>query len=116
MLECANFKLSANAMHLLDHETQAHVHLPWVNVEFLRSNCMDSGVGIQLPYAITMVLPKGILMKVPYGRAREHRVHHAHHHQHHLSRGPFWVSPICPSISSTVSIATNARPFSRDRE
>ena len=69
-------------------------------MEFLRSNCIDSRVGIPIPYAITMVLPKGILMKVPYGRARDHRVHHLHHHQHHLGRGPFWVLPIWKSIDS----------------
>ena len=92
------------------------VHLGCPKVEFFRSNCMDSRVGIQLPCAITMVLPKGILMKVPYGRARDHRVHHLHHHQHHLGRGPFWVLPICRSISSTVSTALETRPFSRDRE
>ena len=92
------------------------VHLGCLKVKILRSNCMDSLVGIQLPYSITMVLPKGIFVKVPYGRARDHRVHHLRHHQHHLGRGPFWVSPICHPISSTVSIATNARPFSRNKE
>jgi len=90
------------------------VHLPWANVEFLRSNCMDSRVGIQLPYAITMVLPKGILMKVPYGRARDHRVHHLHHHQHHLGRGPaFWVSPIWNSTSSMGLIARDKARMTR---
>ena len=51
-----------------------------------------------------------------YGRARDHGVHHLHHHQHHLGRGPFWVSPICRSISSTVSIALQTRFFSLDKE
>ena len=92
------------------------VHLPWVNVEFLRSNCMDSGVGIQLPCAITMVLLKGIFMKVPYGRARDHRVHHLHHHQHHLGRGPFWVSPICKSIGSMGLVARDMRFFLLNKE
>ena len=76
--------------------------------------------GLQSWYTASLchhnVLPKGISMKVPYGRARDHRVHHLHHHQHHLGRGPFWVLPICDPISSTVSIATNARPFLRDKE
>ena len=87
------------------------VHLGWLEVEFLRSNFMDSRVGIQLPHAITMVLPKGILMKVPYSRARDHRVHHLQHHQHHLGRGPFWGLPICNSISSMGLIARDMRFF-----
>ena len=110
--------LSIGFTHLTLLGGAAHayaVYLGWVNVEFLRSNCMDSGVGIQLPCAITMVLPKGISMKVPYGRARDHNVHHLHHHQHHLGRGPFWVLPIWRSIDSMGLIATDMRFFLRHR-
>ena len=54
---------------------------------------MDPRVGIQLPYTTTMVLPKGIFVKVPHGgRAREHRVHHLQHHQHHLVVGDLFGS------------------------